>query len=112
MTYDDGIVKFYNLENTAEKGDKPHNQLVFVTAEYFSEKTVGVQRFFTAMANKVRIDKVIDVQKNTGIIPNQIAVDESGNQFEVIMVQLVKDENNLNQCRISLSRLEENYEIA
>lgn len=114
MQYDDGIYKFYKIQNTADKGDKPKPKLKYETESYVNQKTVGINRFYTAMANKQSIDNVItiyDDDESRNIRVNDVAIDEFSNQFLIRMIQLSEDENGIKILVISLERLEKTYEI-
>ena len=55
MTFDDGIIKIYRLVNVSEKGDKPKYKMFYKSSFYFSYETLGLTRYYTALANNEKI---------------------------------------------------------
>lgn len=111
MTFDDGIVKIYDVINSAEPGELPVDKLQNPIPYHFHEETVGVTRYYEAIKANQLIERVITTylaQINT----NQVAVFEDGSQYLIRMVQLSADENGIKITRLSLERNGENYEIA
>ncbi len=108
ITFDDGILKIYEVENLSAAGDKPVKGLKLKTAEKYSIGELGVTRFYYAMQNNQQIDIVANVNLNNLIRVNDVAVDEYGNQFLIRMVQLSNDDG-IRYMRLSLERLKQNY---
>lgn len=108
ITFDDGILKIYEVENLSAAGDKPVKGLKLKTAEKYSIGELGVTRFYYAMQNNQQIDIVANVNLNILIRVNDVAVDEYGNQFLIRMVQLSNDDG-IRYMRLSMERLKQNY---
>jgi len=109
QTFNDGVVNLYTNGNTAAEGDMPKDGLILKHEKVrFHKRTVGLQRYWSAMQNKVQIDNLIRIPKLDDIVPGYIAVINGGDQYEVKQVQepegvypIVMD--------LSLERLEHNY---
>ena len=110
MTFDDGIMKFYSVENIAAAGNKPKTVLKYKTTEKYTVTELGVTRFYYALQNNQQIDSVICTYQNRNIRVNDIAVDEFKNQFLIRMIQ-ESNEDGLKFLKISLERLAQNYEV-
>ena len=112
MTFDDGLVKLYVVENIAEKGNMPEYVLSDCKAEYyFQYEVIGYNRFYTAMASKDVLEAVIDIDLDRNIRIGNVIEFEDGDLMKVIMAQHPKDEDGLWYTRLSLSRITdyENY---
>ncbi|MDD6470484.1 MAG: hypothetical protein PUF64_05130 [Butyricicoccus sp.] len=68
MLLGDGIVTIYRQEDTAQPGEMPEYAWTQVWQSFFGEKTVGVNRYYTAMAHDDRTDMywsgILDVSKS------------------------------------------------
>lgn len=110
MTFDDGIVTFYNVENGAAPGDLPVKILKNPTSFYFSEEAIGVTRYYEAIKANQLIERVIAIYPGD-INTNQIAVFEDGDQYVIRMIQKEVDDFGLKFFKLSLERSGEKYEI-
>lgn len=111
MTFDDGIVKIYDVVNAAAPGDLPVNKLQNPTEFFFSEDALGITRYYEAIKANQLIERVISIYRYPVNI-NQVAVFEDGSQYTIQMVQHELDDNGIKITRLSLERNGENYEIA
>ena len=91
MTFDDGIVKIYDVINSAEPGELPVDKLQNPIPYHFHEETVGVTRYYEAIKANQLIERVI----TTYLAPIN-----------------TNHENGIKITRLSLERNGENYEIA
>lgn len=110
MTFDDGIVKIYDVKNMANPGERPRKGLALSESFYYTEQTVGITRYYEAIKAEQMIEKVIAIYR-TDVNTNQIAVLENGEQFVIRMVQQDTDENGIKITKLSLERNGEIYEI-
>lgn len=111
MTFDDGVLTICQVTNRASPGMKPDPVLQEKERYYFTYETLGVQRYYTAMQAKQKIEAVVCVPDWGNIQTEDICILESGVQYKIVMIQNTTDENNLRITRLSLERLEENYAI-
>lgn len=112
MTYDDGILKIYRVENVAEAGKKPVLKLYFKGRYYYHQETLGYGRYYAALNAGQRISAVFAVPGWEDIQAEDICVPEDGQQYKVQITQRAKDEDGIQMTRITLERLGETYGIA
>ena len=67
MLLDNGIMTVYRQENVSQPGDMPQYAWTPVWQSYYGEKTVGVNRYYIAMAHDDQTDMLIEVQRNRNI---------------------------------------------
>lgn len=111
MTFDDGILKIYTLENTSEPGDMPKEKLVLASEHYFGYETVYNKRYFTALQANVKIENLVHILQDREIQALQIAVNEAGAQFKIAQAQHGNNKDGTEITWLSLERLVESYEF-
>lgn len=111
MTFDDGIVKIYNVTNDAQPGEMPVKGLTLAESFYFHEESLGITRYYEALKAGQLIERVISIPWPAVININQIAIFEDNMQYQVRMVQQDTDDFGLKILRLSLERNGEEYEI-
>ncbi|MCR1842759.1 head-tail adaptor protein [Murimonas intestini] len=109
MTFDDGIVKIYGVENAAEPGNKPKDKLAYKESYYFGYEKIGLTRHYNAAAVKEKVDEVIHIQQDRSIRAKDVAVMEDGMQCRITFVQHGEDENGIRISILSLERIGEVY---
>lgn len=112
MTLDDGILKIYSVENTAEQGMKPVYGLRFKSRHYFGFETVGIQRYYTAMKTNSRISDLVRIWEDRSITAEDICILEDGKQYKCSFIQHMQDEDGLRITKITLERMNEEYDIS
>lgn len=78
---------------------------------YCRERTVGLQRFFTALQVGDRIDAVLEIPGRELISPAGSVAVWCGQQYRLTQVQHALDDDGLDVTVLSLSRLEADYEL-
>lgn len=111
MTYDDGIMRLYETVNIAPPGNKPTDGLKIKDQHYYSYDNLGINRYYTAMANNQQIECVINVPDWPSVHATDIVVLENQNQYRIAMIQRTQDEDNLRITKLSLERISEEYVI-
>lgn len=119
MLLDNGIMTVYRQENVSQPGDMPQYAWSPVWQSYYGEKTVGVNRYYIAMAHDDQTDMLIEVQRNRNIstatdkvgIDRQYlglpAVDGDNNiYFRITQVQHMDDEDGLPMTDLALERVD------
>lgn len=112
MTFDDGIVRIYQLNNIAPNGEKPKYKLTLRSAFYFGFDVLGINRYYTALQAKVQLSHIINVPGWDVVSPTDIAVLEDGTQYRIPMIQPMLDDNALRITKLSLERISQAYEYA
>ena len=111
MTFDDGIVKIYRTINKGEPGNKPVIGLELKDGFHFGYAELGFTRVYTAMQAKQQVDAVINIPWWNDIRALDICIMEDGSQYRIGLVQPTYDEDGLRIMKLTLERLEENYEL-
>lgn len=107
QTFNDGVVNIYSLGNSAEKGDMPKDGLTFKVNLRYRERTVGINRFWTAQQAQAKIDLLLRVQERRDITAKDVAI-IGDLQYKIVQVQHIED---LPVMDLSLERLGEQYDV-
>lgn len=118
---DSGTVKIYTLSNSAAAGAMPVMALSSLTQEMdFEERTISQNRQYLAKGVKEQVDMVIRIWRDsTPIRIGMYAVltnckwqeNPAGDQYRIDNVQPGLDDDGLDIVDLTLSRLEEFYEV-
>lgn len=116
---DAGICTICNLSNDAEQGNMPKEKLEPKDSSFFEERTVGYNRQYAAMGANERIDMLIRIWRDATIHIGMYAVlteyegqeNEKGDQYRIINVQHLLDDDGLKVTDLTLSRMDQLYEI-
>lgn len=119
MLLDSGIMTLYRQTNAFAPGEMPEYNWNPIWKSYYGEKTVGVNRYYTAMAHDDQTDMLIEVQRNRDISPaiDRVGIDrqyfgmepvEGDNNiyFRITQVQQVIDEDGLPMTDLAMERVE------
>ena len=109
QTFNDGIVDIYEVTNGASVGYKPIEALALRCELRFSERKVGVTRFYDAKQAQIEIEKVIRVPRYE--MTTQDVAKIGSAQYRIVQIQ--KSDTYPPSCDLTLSRIEEvnEYEI-
>lgn len=109
--FNDGIVKIYKIVNKSGAGNMPKEGLTYKVGPLrYKERTVGMNRFWTAMQSQVKIDMVLRVPQIRTVSTQDIAVPIDGRQYKIKQIQYPKDISPP-VMDLSLERLEVDYEF-
>ena len=112
MILDSGTMWVCTLENAAENGAMPHEVLKPYARHWFQERTIGMNRLYLAKGVNERIDLLAYVHMDRRIRAGHFCVLGNGEQFRVDLIDHVIEENtNLQYTRLTLRRLDENYDV-
>lgn len=119
---DAGLVSIYTLQNTAESGAMPRNQLVPLSEEnewQFEERIVGYGRQYEAKGVSERVDMLIRIWRAPVRIGMYAVLSEyegqenpEGDQYRIDNVQNLTNEDGLKVTDLTLYRTDELYEVA
>ena len=90
QSYNDGVVKIYEVKNIAEPGYTPKKGLALRYSLRFDEQRLGINRLYMSRQNQAQILRVLRVQRVKDISPKDVAIVD-GRQFKIDTVQSVKD---------------------
>ena len=113
--FDAGIVTVCDLVNTADAGAMPVMVLAPVVHAMFGERMVGYNRYYAAQGVNQQVDLLIRVWRCPDCKIGMYAVlthSENDGQYRITNVQHLLDDDGLKVTDITLSRLEQNYDIA
>lgn len=116
---DDGIIKICNLTDISSDGDMPEEVLTVQDSKYFESRTVGYNRQYAAKGVNEVVDMLVRVWRDASIRIGMYAVltdyeeqvNESGDQYHIDNVQHLLDDDGLKVTDLTLSRMDELYEI-
>lgn len=112
-TFDDGVLKVYEVKNVAEQGDMPKKMLVYKDDHYYGFDTLGITRYYEALRAGHQIDSVINIpnwENNVNVL--DIVILEDGLQYQINMLQKQFDSIGLKITKLTLERTDEDYEIS
>lgn len=104
MKHDDGIIKIYTVTNNASNGLMPNMTKTLFRADYFEYRVVGYNRYFRAGGVNVQIDAVRRIWENRSITNDMIRT-INGDDYRIIQIQHLYDENNLRVTDLSLEKI-------
>ena len=91
QTFNDGVVKIYEVINTAPNGEMPVEGLSLKRTLRYHERTVGLNRFFTALQANVRVNYVLRCPRLRDISTQDIAMPNDGKQYRIFQIQYPED---------------------
>jgi hypothetical protein len=110
--YNDGVVKFYSVSNIAAPGDMKKDGLTLKleTPLPYEERTVGMNRYWTAMQAQARIDLVIRAPQIRAVNVHDVVVLCDDEQYDIKQIQYPPDVEPPSMD-LSLERLATRYEF-
>lgn len=92
QNFNDGVVKIYEVTDTAAPGRMPVKKLSEVVTLNYEERKLGIQRYFSGQQNQIEISRVIRVPIPPMELTNQqMAETEDGRQYNIRLVQGVRE---------------------
>lgn len=89
--YNDGIVTVFCVHDDAKPGYQPVESLTQKISLRYEERRLGLQRYYEAAQNQIRVKRVIRVPHAGDVTSQDVAVDEKGRRYRIDLVQLVPD---------------------
>lgn len=87
QTHNDGVVKIYTVANIATPPDRPKEGLTLKHTLRYKERTVGLNRFYTAMQAGVSVAYVLRVPLLRDVSPQDVAIPNDGKQYRIAQIQ-------------------------
>lgn len=119
MLLDSGIMTVYRQQNAALPGEMPQYTWTQLWQSFYGEKTVGVNRYYTAMAHDDQTDMLIEVQRNRNVstATDRVGIDrqylglepvagDNNIYFRITQIQQVDDEDGLPMTDLALERVD------
>ena len=110
MPLDSGTLTAWRGANTAEAGKMPVLSYAQFWGSYYEDRTVGIQRYYTAMQHDSRVDAMVRVQRTYELQPasDRIVLSpyshEDGSAYRIIQLQQVLDDDGLPVTDLTLER--------
>lgn len=111
MLFDAGILTVCELVNTADPGRKPVMQLSQLSQHYYGERVIGFSRRYAALGVNERVDLLARIWQDRTIRVGMYATDANGDQYRIDNVQQLTDDDGLQVTDITMSRLEDYYDV-
>ena len=87
--YNSGVVTVYAVTDSARPGYQPVEQLTEKIKLRYEEQRLGIQRYYNAMQNQIRVERVIRVPRAEQITSQDVAETEDGRRYRIDLVQTV-----------------------
>lgn len=109
QSFNDGVLTVYRLEDAAQPGRKPDTQLVEkVPLLRYAERIVGMNRYWSGLQNKVRVDWMVRTQRLDIVSTQDVVIRQDGEQYRIVQIQYPRDI--APRCMdLSLERVVERY---
>lgn len=108
--FNDGLVTVYAVANVAKPGYKSAEGLTKKVSLRYSERRLGIQRYYSSLQNQIQVERVIRVQRTPGINTQDVAITEDGRQYRIDLVQLA-DGIYPPSVDLTLTRIDQEYEV-
>lgn len=111
MTLDSGILKIKRKTVQPPMGEMPVETWNEIFTGYYGSRTVGYNRFWTAMQNLDRIDLLVRIQRfpastEDRAVLTPMEADATGGTYNILQVQHLEDEDGLPVTDLTLQRME------
>ncbi|MCD7730465.1 MAG: hypothetical protein LUI05_03090 [Oscillospiraceae bacterium] len=112
LNFNDGVISIYAVKNTAEDGERPNEVLSLKRKARYENRSVGINRYYEAMQNNIKIAKVVVIPFYGGVDPLDVVIfcGDEGRQYRIEQVQQHTDTKPYT-VRLSLSLLEQGYDM-
>lgn len=90
QNFNDGYVTIFDVENAAPAGYKPVKRETEQIRLDYQNQTVGVQRYYAARQNQIKIERVIRTPR-ADVTTQMIAQTEDGKKYRIDFVQPIFD---------------------
>lgn len=109
--FDSGTLVLRRGVNMAPPGEAPEMEMTTVWGSYYEARTVGVQRYYTAMEHANRADIVVRIPRYYGVQPDTDRIvlapvdHEDDGEYKVLQVQHVLDDDDQYATDLTLERI-------
>lgn len=87
QSFNDGLLTVYRQTDTALPGYQPVVTLTAVTTLRYAEQRLGIQRYYSAAQNQIRVERVLRVPDNGLVSTQDVAETEDGKRYRIDLVQ-------------------------
>lgn len=115
QSFPDGVVGIYKVTDLAQPGDLPVEGLALKNSLRYKERTVGLNRYYAALHEDIKVDFVIRCPEVRGLSEKAtdilVAILIDGQQYTVKQIQYIEDAQPPSMD-LTLERLGESYAIS
>ena len=111
QSHNDGTVRLYSVGNISTPPLMPKEGLTHKASLRYKERTVGMQRYYTALQANVRVSYVLRCPLRRDISAQDVAIPNDGKQYRIVQVQYPEDISPP-VMDLTLEELVQNYDIA
>ena len=112
QSFPDGLASIYKVGDVSLPGDMPIDGLVLKQSLRYKERTVGLNRYYAALQNDIKVDFVIRCPEVRGLSEKAadilVAILIDGQQYKVMQIQYIEDAQPPSMD-LTLERVGENY---
>ena len=107
---DSGTLTVWRGTNMSPAGSMPVLKYAQIWGSYYADRTIGIQRYYTAMQHDNRVDAMVRVQRTYELKPADDRIilspysHEDGNAYRIIQLQQVLDDDGLPVTDLTLER--------
>ena len=91
QNYNDGVVSIYAVSDMGVNGSMPAETLTLKHMLRYHERTVGLNRFYTAKQTNVEVKYVLRCPRLRDVSAQDIAIPNDRKQYRIIQVQYPED---------------------
>jgi hypothetical protein len=91
QTFNDGVVRIYDVSNSASPGDMPVEALTLKETLRYHERTVGITRQSAAKQDNAEIKYVLRCPRRRNVSAQDVAIPNDGSQYRIWAVQYPED---------------------
>ena len=110
-TLDDGLLLLCQVKTLSRQGEMPVERLAKGKRLYYSERPVGYNRQYAAARCGVKVDRLVRTWLYKPALQGQWYAVIGGEQYRVDMITSLTGDDGLRYMDITLSKLEELYEV-
>lgn len=111
QTYNSGILTVFSVRDAAEPGYAPVKKLAQKVELRFEEIQLGLTRYYSALQNNVRVERVLRCPYRPEVSPQDVAITMDGRQYQIELVQKLQDVWPVSMD-LTLSRIDQRYDVS
>lgn len=108
--FNDGLVVLCNVKNIAAPGNRPVEGLEQKATLRFAERTVGIQRFYSALQANAKVERLVRCLRRRDISTQDIAV-VGEQQYKIELIQYPEG-NSPAVMDLTLTEVAQRYDYA
>lgn len=112
QSFNDGVLVVHAVTDDAQDGRRPVARLQPVVSLRFSNRRLGIERYYAGMQNQIKVERVVRVQRRAEINSQRVVIlsDSPGTAYRIDLVQEVF--NAWPDCYdLTLVKFEQRFEV-